>query len=335
MTRSLGWDDFFVVASWIVTLPLALAINFQAVHGMGHHSKELSLEDLSAQTRWFWASIWVYLLALGLSKMSILLQYHRIFVGKRTVLTIKLTFAFIVMWTTQAVLVSILQCVPVESFWDRSMKGKCINAVASYYANASLNILTDFIVIGLPIPVLNQLHISSGQRFGLAFAFAIGGAGCIISLVRLSTVANALKKGDPGYANPEPSMWSAIEVSVCIICACLPSLRPLLVRLMAAVGITSSRDATSHPSHIRSRIAQRNWGNSAGVDRLGSGKDMVDIDELELQDSKDQRIKIDTTVEVTSTMESSRHSRKSEGGESNDALVPDGRWYQAQVSNGR
>lgn len=130
-------------------------------------------------------------------------------------------------------------------------------------------------------------------------------------------------------------MWSAIEVSVCIICACLPSLRPLLVRLMAAVGITSSRDATSHPSHIRSRIAQRNWGNSAGVDRLGSGKDMVDIDELELQDSKDQRIKIDTTVEVTSTMESSRHSRKSEGGESNDALVPDGRWYQAQVSNGR
>lgn len=156
--------------------------------------------------------------------------------------------------------------------------------------------------------------------------------GCIISLVRLSAVASALKKGDPGFANPQPSLWSAIEVAVCIICACLPSLRPLLVRLMTAVGMMSAREATSYPSHIRSgRNPARAWANT-GAARLGSDKDIVD---MELQVSKDQRIKIDTTVEVTSAAGSASQSMKSEGGESNDALVPDRRWYQAQVTNGR
>ncbi|EOD52923.1 Pex [Neofusicoccum parvum] len=311
----------------------------EAKYGMGKHAETLSLDDRVSQTAWFWASIWIYLLGLGLSKMSILLQYSRIFVGKRTLLAIRLTFVFIVLWTTQAVIVSILQCVPVDSFWNRLRGGstpKCISAKATYYANASLNILTDFIVIGLPLPVLNQLHVSSGQRLGLFFAFSIGGAGCIISLVRLHTVTEAIKNKDPILANPEPALWSAIEVAVCIICACLPSLRPLLVRILMLVGIKSTHDATSHPSvNGRSRPPGRSWGNSAGVDRLGSGKDFVTVDELELQDSKDQRIKIETTLEVVSTMDSSGQSRKSEGGESNDALVPDGRWYQAQVTNGR
>lgn len=40
-------------------------------------------------------------------------------------------------------------------------------------------------------------------------------------------------------------MWSVVEVHICVICACLPSLRPVLTRFLALTGLSRSSTSSS------------------------------------------------------------------------------------------
>ncbi|KAH7060369.1 hypothetical protein B0J12DRAFT_565748, partial [Macrophomina phaseolina] len=218
----------------------------------------------------------------------------------------------------------------------------CVSHDAVYYFNASMNIFTDIIIIALPMPALNQLHATKSQRIGLVITFSIGGAGCIITLVRITTVAASIRSGDIGANNHSPSLWAAIEVAIYIICACIPSLRPLLGRLLGAMGIVSSHSDPSQPSQTRfSRAPGRSRVQGEGViGRLGSQlntkhSNFGEVEAVELRDATShQVIAVETTIEVMSTLDSGRQSRRSEGGESDDALVPTEHRYQAQVTKG-
>lgn len=159
-------------------------------HGMGRHAADLPVEELVEQTRWsvestlchitakyirFWVSIWLYVTALGLSKISILMQYLRIFIARRTVVAIWICLAFVAAYTVQGIFVGIFQCTPPIAFWDRSVTGFCIDQVPYFFIAAGLNIATDFAVILIPVPALRTLHVSRSRKIGLFLVFAMGG----------------------------------------------------------------------------------------------------------------------------------------------------------------
>lgn len=54
---------------------------------------------------------------------------------------------------------------------------------------------------------------------------------------------------DPTYTSIDPSTWSSVEQSVGIICACLPTLRPLIRRFLGSSGASASSPASD--SQIR------------------------------------------------------------------------------------
>ncbi|KAK7544197.1 uncharacterized protein J3D65DRAFT_8650 [Phyllosticta citribraziliensis] len=235
---------------------------------MGYHAEELAPHNLSSVLQYFWATVWVHMIALGLSKLSILTQYLRIFLDRRTRLLTWLTMAFVIVYTLQAILVGVFVCIPVEAFWNRSIQGQCINPLISNYVNAGFNISTDLVIILIPIPALNKLQVSKSQYIALLVAFSIGGLyvlffpslnaepkadlepshirSCIISIVRLHAVATSFKRNDTVSHNQLPAMWSAIEVALAVVCACLPSLRPILMRGLHALGFASNPSSRSH-----------------------------------------------------------------------------------------
>ncbi|KAK8165456.1 hypothetical protein BKA80DRAFT_309539 [Phyllosticta citrichinensis] len=225
---------------------LFVCLKIEANNGMGYHAEELAPYNLSSVLQYFWASVWVHMIALGLSKLSILTQYLRIFLDRRTRLLTWLTMAFVIVYTLQAILVGVFVCIPVEAFWNRSIQGQCINLLISNYVNAGFNISTDLVIILIPIPALNKLQVSKSQYIALLVAFSIGGLSCIISIVRLHAVATSFKRNDTVSHNQAPAMWSAIEVALAIICACLPSLRPILTRGLHALGFASNPSPRSH-----------------------------------------------------------------------------------------
>jgi hypothetical protein len=103
------------------------------------------------------------------------LQYKRIFAIKpiRRICTIIITV--LVAWGIWTLASAIFLCVPVSKFWNPSQPGACMNKEAIWFSNAAVHILTDIVILILPIPVLNSLHLPRRQKYALMVVFAVGG----------------------------------------------------------------------------------------------------------------------------------------------------------------
>jgi hypothetical protein len=131
-------------------------------------------EVTNSKLQAFWSSLIVYYLSLGLTKASMLLQYRRIFPTKQFQIANWVTMAAVIGYTIWTVFSSIFMCVPVRAFWTHE-KAVCLNQFAVWFTNAAINIVTDFAIILLPIPVIQKLNLGRRQKIGLISIFAIGG----------------------------------------------------------------------------------------------------------------------------------------------------------------
>jgi hypothetical protein len=103
-----------------------------------------------------------------------LLQYRRIFPTKKFQIANWLTMAVVIAYTIWTVFSSIFTCIPVRAFWTHE-KATCLNQFAVWFTNAAINIVTDFAIILLPIPVIQKLNLGKRQKIGLISIFAVGG----------------------------------------------------------------------------------------------------------------------------------------------------------------
>ena len=84
----------------------------------------------------------------------------------------------------------------------------------------------------------------------------------VVSIVRLQFLVDLGSSFNVTYDQTEVSIWSTIEINVGIICACMPSLRILLVRLFPVLG-GSSHDSSKYRQygdtygHSKSRVTSR------------------------------------------------------------------------------
>jgi hypothetical protein len=106
---------------------------------------------------------------------------------------------------------------------------------ALWYFYASFNLLTDILCWALPIPVLAKLILPRRQKYTLMFVFTLGLFGCIIGILRMYYLYRATVSTDLTYDNVAAAMWSAIELNVGIVCACVPALRPVVAKVLPSL----------------------------------------------------------------------------------------------------
>ncbi|KAF9775280.1 hypothetical protein IL306_006648 [Fusarium sp. DS 682] len=160
---------------------------------------------------------------------------------------------------------TIWQCVPIKGAWDKSVDATCIDSNKFWVAYAVLNILTDVMVLGLPILPIMRLQTSAREKLLLCCIFLLGGFVTITSILRVTSVSNSLKnKKDQTYNFIDRGIWTLIEANLGIITACLPVLRQPLGKLFPHIfGSTkkSSLYYTGPGSHAKgynlSNIAAR------------------------------------------------------------------------------
>lgn len=71
----------------------------------------------------------------------------------------------------------------------------------------------------------------------------------VASLVRLKYVGKFGTSTDATWDNADVEIWSAIEIAVALICACLPALRPLLTRYVPILFGSNGRTRPSDYYH--------------------------------------------------------------------------------------
>ena len=112
--------------------------------------------------------------ATTLTKVSILLLFLRIFPSRRFRIATWITMAIIVAFGFSVIVASILQCTPVDKAIDPQVPGKCIQIGDVWYTTASFAIITDLVIIALPINQIPSLKLPTTQKIGLILVFSIG-----------------------------------------------------------------------------------------------------------------------------------------------------------------
>ncbi|KAH8880569.1 hypothetical protein GQ53DRAFT_630003, partial [Thozetella sp. PMI_491] len=228
VTKAFGADDWMVVVAQVLALGAIVAIGLEQHFGLGRHI--WTIPNLAPYMQSFYASILLYNAGLVTVKISIVLMYRRIFVGegmRRATLT---ALVMLIAWGISVVVGLAMICLPIQKLWDDRVPGRCVDFLPAFFAPACINMVADFAIFVLPMPAIRHLALPLKQKIMIALILCLGLLTCVISIVRLSTLTAAATATDSSWDNTGAALWSLIELTISIIAACLPTLRPLLAR---------------------------------------------------------------------------------------------------------
>ncbi|KAF2227082.1 hypothetical protein BDZ85DRAFT_58308 [Elsinoe ampelina] len=240
ITKNFGVEDVFIIFAWCFSLAVLGSFVMQDKYGLGYHAADLTPDQVSHFLKYLWLTLWTYNGALTCTKFSLLFQYRRIFVTPRFQIAVKVMIGILVVYGLWTFFGCIFICWPIESFWNLKGTGKCMATWPIFIGNTVMNIITDFMVILSPMPVLTNLHLPKRQKIALMAVFAVGGFVIIVSILRLAQFIKSNGATDFSWENIILGIWSITECTVGIICSSVPALKPLIVRLFPNFGSTNS-----------------------------------------------------------------------------------------------
>ena len=107
-------------------------------------------------------------------KMSILLFYVQLFVTKAFRIAAYTVMAIVCFWCFEQVASSFLLCKPISHNWNWNQPGNCGNVAANCIAGAAINVMTDLLILVLPMPIIWRLSIPLKRKISLSFVFGLG-----------------------------------------------------------------------------------------------------------------------------------------------------------------
>lgn len=189
------------------------------------------------------------------TKTSVLIFYLRLAKNTQRVLRFAswLTLAIVNVAGIILTFMNVFQCRPTQAAWDSTYDdvAKCIPLLTEFICSSPVNIVTDLAILALPIPVLTGMRLPSRQKTILVLTFTVGIFVTIVDVIRIYYLQQAItsvpvgRSGDPesrfggqtdfAWNASLSLMWSAVEVNVGMTCACVPTLKPLVLKLLPSM----------------------------------------------------------------------------------------------------
>ncbi|KAK2735124.1 integral membrane protein [Colletotrichum kahawae] len=260
--NQIWWDDWMIIVSLIFSAAFLFDVTcYMTINGGFGKHVWATPDGLRVYFTGLFIAEHLYTISIVLVKAAILAFYWRIFSARReSRLAIYILLGITCAWGI-ALLVSTFQCLPVSAFWLRFDANanlspsdyECgVNVKTFFIANAIPNIITDVLLLLLPVPGIWSLQLRKPQKMALVGIFTLGIFVTAVSFIRLHYVL-AIDFADPDttWLLTEEMMWTGIEVNIgtvsgmssarhscprfeessgylLIPLACLPSLKPIL-----------------------------------------------------------------------------------------------------------
>ncbi|OJJ06579.1 hypothetical protein ASPVEDRAFT_154582 [Aspergillus versicolor CBS 583.65] len=258
--KGVGLDlsDYLIMGGLVCSLGFgAIDISCVVNCGVGHHMAEvvaqygmgpimLFMKELVA-IQIFWA------VGNSCVKLSLLSFYCRVFSFPRFIMTAQITAVFILLWALAVILGGFLLCQPFAFTWDQSIPGgHCGNQVLSYQITGALNLVTDLMVLTMPMPYLWKLEMRVSQKIPLMAVFAVGLFVCVATIMRLVSLS-LLDFTDLTDNITEAMIWGTIEPALGVTLACIPFMKPIFPFSRSMANYTQSGQTESSHGKMFSR----------------------------------------------------------------------------------
>ncbi|KAF4894348.1 hypothetical protein CGCVW01_v014048 [Colletotrichum viniferum] len=201
--RRFTWDDWLAIASLVFIAGVFTGTMLWLRFGLGRHEVVVKEED-PMNIIYFYQTIFaneiLYPFGLATARLSLVVLYHRIFGLFKARYYLYGLMAFIMAWAIYATLPLILACNPVSNFWTNHKN--CIDISKLYISIAVGSIITDFILIILPMPYAAQLRMSWYKKMLLLMSFVFGG------------LERSGQKSDKNVKDSDPSTEGTLTVQM-------------------------------------------------------------------------------------------------------------------------
>ncbi|CAF9926230.1 MAG: hypothetical protein ALECFALPRED_003396 [Alectoria fallacina] len=233
--------------------------------GGGRHSDTLTESQMATFLKELNAAVLTYTLSIAMVKISILLLYRRIFdtlIFRRATIVVGMAC---ISWLVAALLCLAFQChtIAERDNPDSLFSDQCIHIKVYWDAITGSNMGLDLIILCMPLHMVWNLKLATRQKMALSGIFTLGALVCVASLMRIITI-DLVKGGDLTYTIVTCYMWSQVEPTMAIVCACFTTLRPLFAgvdfNFLSALRWTSRRTASSSSAKSKGRRTDRREG---------------------------------------------------------------------------
>ncbi|BCS21235.1 uncharacterized protein APUU_21667S [Aspergillus puulaauensis] len=251
-------DDYLCFLSAVLLLAMLVElILWVLIGGNGSHQEDLSDETMKNFYKIFLANEFTYFLLSPAIKISIVCFYRRVFTVKPFQWASFAINTLIALWGAAIFIACGLQCRPLRSYWDHSINGTCFDSNEFIIVNQIFNVIMDFVILALPVPMIWNLQRAWQDKLALNGVFALGGFVCFASIYRI-VVLFWISPVDITYTVYQATLWTHIEPSIGLICSCLPIIRGLFPKLK----LSGSRKATA-PYYIKTDVTSSHFALSS------------------------------------------------------------------------
>jgi len=114
------------------------------------------------------------IIALGMTKASIVVFYMNIFAVKRFKIWAYGMLAIITVWMVSFFFSNLFTCYPVTPLVEAFYGNHCVDGPKMWYASSFSSFTTDFMILGLPIPMVLRLQVHWHQKLAIQGMFLLG-----------------------------------------------------------------------------------------------------------------------------------------------------------------
>ncbi|KAI1207205.1 uncharacterized protein F4807DRAFT_462934 [Annulohypoxylon truncatum] len=262
-TVRLQADDYVVSVALVLCIVTAILNVLFGPAGSGHHVWSLTREIVTDGFRLGFVYTFMWALTVSVTKLSIILLYRRLFVFHRTPFRtwLNILVAIIALQILAVVISNVTVCRPLDYLWNRfsdpTAQGSCFDQLLFLLITGIINACIDLILLITPIPQIMKLELSIKKRVGVCGIMLLGCLVCIASWIRVYYLVQFRRTVDTTWMSGEAATWSSIESSFGIVSACLPTLRPLYLKVRS-----SGRLSIFHPGKYSIKASKRSEGSS-------------------------------------------------------------------------
>lgn len=256
-------DDAFCVLAWALSLVLAVvSYIFSRVGYTGYHSKDVPDPSIDDQVYSFQLNMAAQLLynpIICLVKASVLLFLMRLGDQRRVIrYSLIILFIFNIGHMIAVFFGVLIQCLPIHMYWDHPKTDQiiddkivnpnytCFNIEAFFMATASIGILTDILILSVPIAMVWPLELNLRKKLAVGFVLSLSWMVVVVALLRLKSLYDLFHTVDPGSKFGFSILTTLVEVNVAIVLSCAPAINSIITRFASKL-FTTTADTAKDP----------------------------------------------------------------------------------------
>ncbi|KAF2688375.1 hypothetical protein K458DRAFT_427969 [Lentithecium fluviatile CBS 122367] len=196
-----------------------------------------------------------YAAALTTSKLAILSLFLGIFTMG---ITRRITQAIVIIVVVHGIIgtfMTIFQCSPMSDTWKKMTRNDCFDTQALFKWNCLPNVITDLIMLALPIPKVWSLKAPKRVKIGVTVMLLMATIGIVSSIIRTVGFFESGKIfSDPRWYTADLNAYSIAETGTYFLAACFSTYKVLgryfksrrVTRLMDRWGLLSQPPAAPY-----------------------------------------------------------------------------------------